>query len=132
KLRYVVLGIAGTYILLELLAEAILGGAALQPLADRVHAVSVCVLIFGLSFLCFSIRPDVLRPSRPAADAPALAPALRARLRVLIDVEQVFREEGLTIAALAQRLDAHEYRVRQLINSQLGFKNFNAFLHHLR
>jgi AraC-like DNA-binding protein len=132
KLRYMVLGLAGTYILLELVGEAILGGAASQPLADRVHAISVSVLVFGLSFLCFSIRPEVLRPNRPAVDAPALDPALGEKLRMLIEVEQIFREEGLTIAGLAERLGAHEYKVRQLINSQLGFKNFNAFLHHLR
>jgi AraC-like DNA-binding protein len=44
----------------------------------------------------------------------------------------VFREEGLTIADLAQRLGVQEYRVRQFINAQLGFRNFNAFLHQYR
>lgn len=44
----------------------------------------------------------------------------------------MFREEGLTISTLAARLDAQEYRVRQLINAQLGFRNFNAFLNHYR
>jgi AraC-like DNA-binding protein len=29
-------------------------------------------------------------------------------------------------------MDAHEHKVRQLINSRLGFRNFNAFLHHFR
>ncbi len=131
RLRYVVLSLSGSYILLELLAEVLLGGGP-RPLAEQVHSASVFVLICALSFLCLRVRPEALRPLRPAFDNPAVDPALADRLRQLIEVEQVFREEGLMIAALADRLGVHEYKVRQLINTQLGFKNFNTFLHHLR
>jgi AraC-like DNA-binding protein len=39
---------------------------------------------------------------------------------------------GLTIGDLAERLGEHEYKVRQLINARLGFRNFGAFLNHYR
>jgi AraC-like DNA-binding protein len=49
-----------------------------------------------------------------------------------LDEERIYKKEGLTIRAVAARMAEPEYRVRQLINAHLGFRNFNAFLHHYR
>src|SRR5262249_13983867 len=68
----------------------------------------------------------------PALDRAAADPGLAERLLHLVEADAVFREEGLTIAGLSGRLGAPEYKVRQLINAQLGFRNFNAFLNHFR
>lgn len=43
-----------------------------------------------------------------------------------------YRESGLTIADLADKLSMPEYRLRRLINQRLGFRNFSAMLHHFR
>ncbi len=40
----------------------------------------------------------------------------------------VYREPGLSIGALADRLDVPEHRLRALINQRLGYRNFSAFL----
>jgi AraC-like DNA-binding protein len=134
KLRYLVLALSGGYILLELAAEAVVGehfGPA--RLGAQVHAVTTALLVFCVSLLCLRVRPEVLKPARAGvADVAVLDPALEERLRRLMEGERAYREEGLTIVALARRLDAHEHKVRQLINSRLGFRNFNAFLHHFR
>ena len=133
RLRYVVLTLTGTYILLELLAEASLREAATTGIGDRVHAVSILVLVLIITGLALRLRPDVLRPTRATVEVPASAdPLLAEGLTRLVEEQQVFREEGLTIAHLAQRLGVQEYRVRQFINAQLGFRNFNAFLHQYR
>ena len=47
-------------------------------------------------------------------------------------VERVYRREGLTVAALAADLGMGEGALRALINQQLGYRNFNDFLHHHR
>jgi AraC-like DNA-binding protein len=47
-------------------------------------------------------------------------------------VERIYRQEGLSIGGLAARLDLPEYRLRQLIDEGLGYRNFNAFLNHYR
>ena len=39
---------------------------------------------------------------------------------------------GLSIGRLAKRLAIPEYRLRALINKQLGYRNFNALLHEYR
>ena len=132
KLRYGVLWLSGTYILVELLAEAFVLGSPAEAAAGMVNAAATFVIVFGLTAASVRIRPDILRPPRLESDAPVLDRHLADRLRVLVDDEQVFRQEGLTIGALAERLDAHEHKVRHLINDQLGFRNFNAFLNHYR
>ena len=43
-----------------------------------------------------------------------------------------YRETGLTIPVLAGKLDYPEHRLRQLINGQLGYRNFSAFLNSYR
>jgi AraC-like DNA-binding protein len=62
----------------------------------------------------------------------AIAPLLLRRLDHLMTVERVYRQEGLTIGMLAAKLDLPEYRLRQVINEGLGYRNFNAFLNRYR
>ena len=62
----------------------------------------------------------------------SVAPVLLRRLDHLMSVERVYRQEGLTIAALAAKLDLPEHRLRQVINEGLGHRNFNAFLNRYR
>jgi AraC-like DNA-binding protein len=76
---------------------------------------------------------DTDRPSRAAPEAVSLVDqAQLERLRQMMDIERAYRQEGLTIAALAAKLALPEYRLRQLINEGLGYRNFNAFLNHHR
>jgi AraC-like DNA-binding protein len=57
---------------------------------------------------------------------------LRKKLEVLIEEKKVYRKEGLTIRELAEMLNEQEYKVRRLINGELGFRNFNDFLNKYR
>ena len=66
--------------------------------------------------------------SKPAA----IEPALLRRLEQLMTVERIYRRERLTIGSLSAELGVPEYRLRQLINEGLGYRNFNAFLNHYR
>ena len=70
----------------------------------------------------------------PRADGgrDAVAPLVLRRLDRLMSVERVYRQEGLTIAMLAARLELPEHRLRQVINESLGHRNFNAFLNRYR
>jgi AraC-like DNA-binding protein len=70
----------------------------------------------------------------PRADGgrDAVAPIVLRRLDRLMTVERIYRQEGLTIALLAAKLDVPEHRLRQVINEGLGHRNFNAFLNRYR
>lgn len=71
-------------------------------------------------------------PPPPSPEEEADALRLLDRLRRLMAEEKIHREEGLTVASLAARLDVPQYRLRQLINQRLGHRNFSSFVNGYR
>lgn len=59
-------------------------------------------------------------------------PALVQRIYDVLNQEKLYARPGLTIGELAERLSIQEYRLRRLINKQLGYRNFNQFLNEFR
>ncbi|WP_456733231.1 helix-turn-helix domain-containing protein [Bradyrhizobium sp. USDA 3364] len=78
--------------------------------------------------------PGNINDAPPAPEDRPLAvdPGLLRRLQQLMTVQRAYRREGLTIGSLSAELGVQEYRLRQLINEGLGYRNFNAFLNHYR
>ncbi|MDX2277842.1 MAG: helix-turn-helix domain-containing protein [Hyphomonadaceae bacterium] len=65
----------------------------------------------------------------PAADGlDAGDRLLLTRLNEVMDGQEAWRREGLTIGALAAELNTPEHRLRRLINDHLGARNFAAFV----
>ena len=77
-------------------------------------------------------RSEAQVANRDGDDRDSIAPILLRRLDYLMTVERIYRQEGLSIGGLAARLDLPEYRLRQVINEGLGYRNFNAFLNRNR
>jgi AraC-like DNA-binding protein len=75
---------------------------------------------------------DIRTVPRADGGRDAVAPVVLRRLDRLMTVERIHRQEGLTIAMLAAKLDLPEHRLRQAINEGLGHRNFNAFLNRYR
>ncbi len=76
--------------------------------------------------------PSVVAPPvEPPEPGPADA-ALLAQLTRLMDQDRCYREDGFSIATLAGRMAIPEYRLRRLINQQLGHRNFTAFVNGYR
>lgn len=74
-------------------------------------------------------------PEDPQAALPppdAAEERLAAALQHLMAVEHAYRAEDMSLASLAARLKAPEYRLRRLINQRMGYRNFNAFINGLR
>lgn len=57
---------------------------------------------------------------------------LAEALQHLMAVEHAYRAEDMSLASLAARLKAPEYKLRRLINQRMGYRNFNAFINGLR
>jgi AraC-like DNA-binding protein len=66
----------------------------------------------------------------PAADPETTA--ILARLAPLMEVERVYQRPSLALKDLAVLVGTPEYRLRKVIHEQLGYPNFNVFLHHYR
>lgn len=72
---------------------------------------------------------DDLKVAPPATGQEA---ALLDALCKLMEKGKAYRDDGLSIASLSQTLGVQEYRLRRLINQQLGHRNFSAFVNGYR
>lgn len=109
------------------------------------QAGGILLLTLGFAVWLLGMRVDVLDGQAVAPGAAptpkpeeAAAPPLRAidrpaydRLTALME-SGVWKEEGLTVVALAGKVGVPEHQLRALINGQLGFRNFAAFLNERR
>ena len=108
------------------------GGATLRTVTEI--AILISTFIVSAALYGFA-NPELFAPPVPASQpdgASAKPSPLAARLQTHMLAERPYRTEGLTIAALAAQLGEQEYRLRRLINGELGFRNFTAFLNSYR
>lgn len=55
-----------------------------------------------------------------------------ARFLEVFEVKKAYLQHGLSLGGLAGAMGIPQYRLRQLIHSRLGYRNFNALLHAYR
>ena len=102
-----------------------------------VNAASLFLLAVVLAGTMLGWRDRALlsAPAKPSGDVPRAdsdhAPLL-ARVDTDMRHERLYRQDGLTITAVAARLGVPEYRLRRAINQGLGARNFNAYLNAFR
>lgn len=143
--RWVALGI-GVYVAAVLVVEMALRDQPIGRLLPTLHVAGIGAVALALAIVVARRSMDeLLGPAEavvpavqpaPAAGATASSspgsPKLLARLTQAMTDERAYRQEGLTLLALAERLRASEAALRGLINQGLGYRNFNDFLHHYR
>jgi AraC-like DNA-binding protein len=107
--------------------------------------------LIALTFLFSMLGPSRFAAENPATGVPQAEPArsvngdlppappatgqdavLLAALRKLMEDGRAYRDDGLSITSLSQTLNVQEYRLRRLINGQLGHRNFSAFVNGYR
>jgi AraC-like DNA-binding protein len=100
-------------------------------------AGAVGLAVFSLlgTLVLLEVRSALFVAAIPSAAAPRETGGLDAadqveiaRVNALMDAGEIWRREGLTIGTLAQELRMPEHRLRRLINDQLGYRNFAAFV----
>jgi AraC-like DNA-binding protein len=94
-------------------------------------------LMNGLPIVIFAalvvqVRTDLILAPAAASGLSEAARLTLERLRFLMEEEQAWRVEALTIGKLAARAGASERSLRRLINERLGFANFSGFLNSYR
>jgi len=139
-LRVWFVGFAGAYILLLVFSREILfpGESWFRawqylPLAAVWLMLNTLLLQYRDSGLFGAARePRPLVPASAGAAAAGVDPALVAAVQAHMQASLAWHEMGLTIGQLARQLELPEYRLRQTINSGLGFRNFSDFLNSYR
>jgi AraC-like DNA-binding protein len=141
QLRLFVVGATAVYIIVNsgtgflrigLGSEA---GSLIQIVVLVLILVAVAATLLRVSGEA-GLFPEPAPATRPRDFADRIAappdPALVAALERTMTADRAYRQEGLSIGQLAQRLRLPEYRLRQLINQGLGYRNFASFLNFYR
>jgi AraC-like DNA-binding protein len=79
-----------------------------------------------------AIAPPTTLTITPPPTALPEDQALLAAVDRLMRGERLYRQERLTVSAVAARVGAPDYRLRRAINQGAGARNFNAFLNEYR
>lgn len=146
RLRVVVLLGSVLFIAIDTIYNSGLGARVITPAAiETIRAAGLCGLAAAAAWSLLRVAPvgvaEAVLPLREEEPAAALAPRaapqgvnplLLKRLVQLMMQERIFRQERLTVGALAARLAVSEEQLRRAINEGLGYRNFNAFINHHR
>ncbi len=138
RMRTTLIGAVGLYVIVTNAVEIFAFFDILPESSRTLIEFGIVALTFGFCAAMFTIgQPDLFASARPEAkpearaDDPA-ASALAERLRAHMEREKPHRDDTLTIAALAAQLGEQEYKLRRLINGEMGHRNFAAFLNGYR
>lgn len=128
-------------ILVYELAEMVTVLDSRSPVAQLTNTLIIVVLTIFAALALFRTDPELLLETAkaPSQDDEEEEPldltpsesVLHDKLNSAMN-DGAYREQGLTIAGLAELLDTPEHRLRSLINQRLGYRNFSAFLNRHR
>ncbi len=104
---------------------------------DLVKAALLAILIFSINFFLFRLRESSLFETVSVKnDASATmkrqpSKELSRIIKAMVE-EKLYQQDGITISSFAKYLSIHEYKLRQLINGEMNYRNFNDFLNFYR
>ena len=130
--------VIGVIIMAVTLAELPLRHWPPSPLWRLENATLLFMLAATVTISLLGWRdPSAIAPPTAltiTAAPPALPEdeALLAAVDRLMRGERLYRQERLTVSAVAARLGVADYRLRRAINQGAGARNFNAFLNQYR
>lgn len=143
RVRVFIVCAAGLYGGLNALLQIVVAGNDVSDAANAINMGVLACVVAAIAYAMMRVDGADLFPVA-AEPAPAIAPSrplpaedaadqklIDALMRLMAD-ERVYRQENITIGALAGRLKIPEYRLRRLINQRLGYRNFNVFLNNHR
>lgn len=134
RLRATVLIVTGTLILHALLSAAVLRPAGFGDHSDIFALTFITAGAFASVAWGDSIWRELFYTAAKTAPASAndADPQIMNSAVAVMEVDELFRTEGLTVTALATRLGVQEYKLRRAINGGLGYRNFNEYLNFYR
>lgn len=121
-----------------LIYEIVFGNFDSPFIVQMVNAILIYLLVLFGGIALLKTNPELLIATDDQkilnANKLELSPSetvLHDKLQLTMQ-EGHYREPGLTIKVLAQKLGTPEHRLRALINQKLGHRNFSSFLNGYR
>jgi AraC-like DNA-binding protein len=142
RIRLFIVGAAALYGGLNALLQIFVAGSAATEIANTVNAAVLAGIVAMISYAMMRVDGAELFTEVPEAALATGVPSTMAEdaadqklvdalMRLMAD-ERIYRHDNITIGTLATKLKIPEYRLRRLINQQLGYRNFNVFLNNHR
>jgi AraC-like DNA-binding protein len=133
RLRVGFIIVVGILAVMVLVIEIIFGFRRTGVAVTLPQAIAILAGTMAMGAALLQSDPDLLFDPSAPSDAPPASPfspsehVLKGKLDAAM-AGGAYRETGLTIGLLAQRLGTPEHRLRALINQRLGYRNFSSFL----
>jgi len=132
RLRGMVLIVTGL-----LIVQALISAAVLRPLGFGAVSDGISLILINCATLASvawgGSHWQAIFPAPEKNPAPSEADPLAMQKAVAaMEKDELFRTEGLTVTALAEKLGLQEYKLRRAINGGLGYRNFNEYLNFYR
>jgi AraC-like DNA-binding protein len=140
RLRVFVVVAAAVYAGFNTVAQIFLPANGSSSVVATVNAALLAGVVVAIAVSLMGVNGQSIFPVAERPATVAVAPGeggaadrrlLDALMRLMAD-ERIYRHEGITIGTLATKLAVPEYKLRRLINQQLGYRNFNVFLNNHR
>jgi AraC-like DNA-binding protein len=142
RVRVFIVSTAALYGGLNAVLQIAWSGNGASELANTLNSAALAAVVGSIAIAMMRVDGADLFPAAQeikvdAAGAIAVESGaadqklIDALLRLMSD-ERIYRHDNVTIGTLATRLAIPEYRLRRLINQQLGYRNFNVFLNEHR
>jgi AraC-like DNA-binding protein len=143
RMRLFIVVATATYIAVVAAVELTLAGDRASAALNMLNAAGlasmaavVAALLLRADLAPLFAGANLAAAPPPPSDAPSrdepVDRALLVELDRLMGAERLYRQEGVTIGALAARLAVPEHKLRRTINRGLGFRNFNEYLNRHR
>ncbi|WP_206483690.1 helix-turn-helix domain-containing protein [Thalassotalea sp. G2M2-11] len=136
-LRGAVITIASIYIILVIVLETLFN--IQWQWLELAKSALLVTLVTGINFFLFQLNESSLFETVTVNDNQGISQSQSTKsskevVQILNSMEQdkLYQQEGMTISSLAKHLGIHEYKLRNLINGELNYRNFNDFLNHYR
>ena len=142
RLRAFIVGAAALYGGINAILQILISGSSAADIVNTANAAvltgivaSICYAMMrvdGAELFAAPVAANAVSESVVAQDTSAANQKLVGALMRLMADERIYRHDNITIGTLSTKLSIPEYRLRRLINQQLGYRNFNVFLNNHR
>ena len=140
RLRVFVVIAAAVYAGFNAVAQMFAPASGAPDVVATANAAILACVVVAVAVSLLRVKGETIFAPAQQSAAAAVASSepngadrklLDALMRLMSD-ERIYRHEGVTIGMLATKLAVPEYRLRRLINRELGYRNFNVFLNNHR
>jgi AraC-like DNA-binding protein len=142
RVRGFIVSAAALYGGMNAILQIAISGSNAAGMANTVNAAVLAIIVATICYAMMRVNGAELFPAPSTGTVASGAVAVQdsnaadqklvdALMRLMAD-ERIYRHDNITIGTLATRLSIPEYRLRRLINQQLGYRNFNVFLNNHR